>query len=74
MGQHFDPETMALPPFYLIKQGFFSQGTKFDQVFMKYGRQNISVTFNSLSSNSEYAVFYFVTVDNPSLSSRHSEV
>lgn len=38
MDQHFNPVTMSLPTHYLMKEGYFSLGTKFDQIFSIYGR------------------------------------
>jgi len=43
MEFNFDPITMTIPPHYLIKQGNFSAATQFNQVFMKYGSNNISI-------------------------------
>lgn len=74
MDQHFNPVTMSLPTHYLMKEGYFSSGTKFEQIFSIYGRQNISVTFKNLSQGQKLSVFYFVTVDNSALNSRNSKV
>lgn len=45
MGQHFNSLIMSLPTHYLMKEGYFSLGTKFDQIYSIYGRNNISITF-----------------------------
>lgn len=49
MDGHFNPVTQSLPTHYLMKEGFFSAGTKFDQIFSIYGRESLSITFKGLS-------------------------
>lgn len=74
MDRHFNPVTMSLPTHYIMKEGYFSLGTKFEQIFSIYGRQNISVTFKNLSEGQKLSVFYFVTVDNSALNARNSKI
>lgn len=38
MGKHFDEITMSLPTNYLMKQGYFSKDTRFDEVYSIYGQ------------------------------------
>lgn len=72
MSEHFDSATMSMPTHYLMKQGFFSSGNKFDQVQSVFGRNSISAEFVNLTGGHNYSVFYFSTVDNSALNSRHS--
>lgn len=74
MNKVFDPKTMSLPTDYLMKQGYFSIGSKFNQIFSIYGRGGITATFSDLLPGHHYTVFYFATVDNPALNSRNSPV
>lgn len=30
MGKHFDAKSMSLPTHYMMKQGYFSENTRFD--------------------------------------------
>lgn len=74
MSQAFDPLTMTIPPQYLIKEGNFSAVSQFNQVYMKYGSNNITINITGLSQYSNYSIFYFVTVDNPALNSKPTKV
>ena len=65
---------MSVPEQYMMKEGFFSAGTRFDQIVSVYGRGTIWATFEGLESGAEYSVFYFVSVDNSALNSRSSGV
>lgn len=70
----FDPQTMALPAHWLIKQGNLSAYEKFTKVVMRYGSNNITVNFTDLQPNKDYCLLYFVTVDNPALNSKATQV
>lgn len=74
MNKVFDPSTMSLPTDHLMKLGYFSIGSKFNQIFSIYGRDVLTATFTSLTPGQSYTVFYFVTVDNPALNSRSSAI
>lgn len=41
---------------------------------MNYTTGNITFVFDGLTPNMQYSVFYFVTVDNPAVNAKHSEV
>lgn len=41
---------------------------------MNYTTGNITFVFGGLTPNMQYSVFYFVTVDNPAVNAKHSEV
>lgn len=66
--------TMTLPPHYLIKLGNFSSVSKFSQVYMRYGSNNISINITSLQPYTNYSIFYFVTVDDPAINSKYTQV
>lgn len=70
----FDPATMSLPTHHLMKEGYFSLGTKFDQIYSLYGRDAIVANISGLTPGMSYTVFYFTTVDNPALNSRPSSM
>jgi hypothetical protein len=74
MQQSFDPLTMTIPPQYMIKQGNFSSVSQFSQVYMKYGNTNITINITGLQQYKNYSIFYFVTVDDPSLNSKPTKV
>lgn len=74
MNKVFDPNTMSLPTDHLMKLGYFAVGSKFNQIFSIYGRDELTATFSNLVSGQSYTVFYFVTVDNPALNSRSSAI
>ena len=66
--------TMTLPPQYLIKLGNFSSVSKFNQVYMRYGSNSISINITSLQPYTNYSIFYFVTVDDPAINSKYTQV
>lgn len=74
MSQVFDPLTMTIPPQNMIKQGNFSAISQFNQVYMKYGNNNITIDITGLKEYQNYSIFYFVTVDNPALNSKPTKV
>lgn len=45
MGKHFDSSTMSLPTHYLMKKGYFSEKTRFTEIYSIYGHENLTVTF-----------------------------
>lgn len=74
MDKPFEPSSMSLPTHYLMKEGYFSVGTKFDQIRSVFGNQKVKATFGDLSANSKYTVFLFTTVDNSGVNSRTSRI
>jgi hypothetical protein len=74
MDKAFDINLMSLPTDHLMKQGYFSVGSKFNQIHSIFGRDTISATFSNLIPDKTYTVFYYTTVDNPALNSRSSKV
>lgn len=74
INQTFDVGSMALPTAYQMKLGNFSASSQFNQVYMVYGSGRISVDISNLTQYKNYSVFYYATVDNPSLTSRHTKV
>jgi hypothetical protein len=74
INKTFDPMVMTIPPHHLIKQGNFSSVSQFNQVYMKYGSNNISINLTGLQQYSNYSIFYFVTVDNPALNSKPTPI
>lgn len=41
---------------------------------MNYTFSDIKFTFDGLNADTQYSIFYFVTVDDPSINSKHSQV
>lgn len=41
---------------------------------MNYTTSDITLTFYGLTANTQYSIFYFVTVDDPRINSKHSNV
>lgn len=74
LSSYFDESSMSLPANYMIKQGKFSESVDFDRVFMNYTTNNITFAFDGLNADTQYSIFYFVTVDDPSINSKHSQV
>lgn len=46
----------------------------FDRVFMNYTTNDIKYLFEGLNADTQYSIFYFVTVDDPSINAKHSQV
>ena len=74
LTQPFNITSMSLPTTYLIKQGSFSTDVRFNQVYMAYGRNNITVSITQLSEYQNYSLFYYATVDDPALNARSTQV
>jgi len=74
INKTFDINTMSLPTTYMIKQGNFSVDTQFNQVFMLYGHNAITLNISQLAQYQNYSIFYYATVDNPALNSRSTQV
>ena len=41
---------------------------------MNYTTGDIKFTFDGLNADTQYSIFYFVTVDDPSINAKHSQV
>ena len=74
LSSYFNATSMSLPTPYMIKSGKFSESVKFDKVFMNYTTNEITFNFQGLTSDTQYSIFYFITVDNPAINAKHSEV
>jgi hypothetical protein len=46
----------------------------FDKVYMNFTNTEITFNFQGLISNTNYSIFHFITVDNPSINAKHSDV
>jgi len=77
MNGLFDATTMTLPTTNNIKKGLFEENQPpLLAVRMQYAPQNfnISLSVDSLISNSNYTIFYYATMDDPTLTSSASSV
>jgi hypothetical protein len=76
MNQVFNASTMTVPSVTNIKQGIFSTNISLTSVQMIHTTQNYNTTFQftGLASNTLYTIFYFSTVEDPSITSLSSTV
>lgn len=74
--QNFDSATMSVPTTTLIKQGKFTTADNLIAVKMIHTTQNYNTTFSftGLTSDTLYTLFYFCTVEDPSIISLSSSV
>lgn len=62
------------PSAYLLKQGNFSSVQPFSLRRMRYGSGNLSVPLTPLQPNTNYSLYWMVTVDDSNLTCRHSKI
>ena len=76
MNQLFNASSMTIPSVTNIKQGIFSTNVSLTTVQMIHSTQNYNTTFQltGLASNTLYTIFYFATVEDPSITSLSSAV
>lgn len=76
MNQVFNASVMTIPSVTNIKQGIFSTNISLSAVQMIHSTQNYNTTFQftGLTSNTLYTIFYFSTVEDPSITSLSSTV
>lgn len=72
----FNASSQTLPSVTNIKQGIFSASVNLLSVQMIHSTQNYNTTFQftGLTSNTLYTLFYFCTVEDPSIISLSSNV
>ena len=76
MNGIFDATTMTFPVAASIKKGLLSTNVTLLQVKMVQAIQNYNVTFSfsSLTSDTNYTFFYFCTPEDPTISAQSSTV